>query len=176
MRSNSFHRPLRVCYFNLDAKTIDSKRIALEKKLNLLGSVSIYNIKGMTDPNINPCDLLVLAAQRIPHDEFNNWLGEFSKKIEKQGHIWIPTMIFSDVPFHILRETLEKAVQMNWYFDIIRDDHLDSIPIRVANLLRIHDHLHELDRYENTLNSLSAKLDHVKKELYQLKDSKSGNL
>ena len=58
---------------------------------------------------------------------------------------------------------------MNWYFDIVASDQLDSLPIRVANLLRIHDHLHELHRYSAALSSLTAQTEALKQELLQLK-------
>ena len=57
------------------------------------------------------------------------------------------------------------AIDENWYFDVIDPDHLDSLPMRVANLLRIHDHLHELSRYEKSLADLQADVRQMQQKL-----------
>ena len=64
------------------------------------------------------------------------------------------------------------AAGMNWYFDILSMEHIDSMPIRVANLLRIHDHLHELERYQNTLATLNHRVDQLTLDLEAQKVSK----
>ena len=167
----AFDRKLRLCYYNTDERSIGAQRIALEKKLRFLGNFTFSQISNLEGPDIVPADLLVVAASNIPDSHFADWLEKFSSRVEQQGAIWLPALIISEAPFRVLREVLEKAVQMNWYFDIVSQGHLDSLPIRVANLLRIHDHLHELQRYEKALNALSGQLEQVSAAVRKLKGS-----
>ncbi len=162
-------RNLRICYFNASPNIIDASLMHLEKRLKLLGEIEIYTLKRMDDPELNPCDLLIIAAQQIPDEEFSRWLAGIGNKMHRQGNIWVPALIVADITFSILQQVLEQAVKMNWYFDIINEKHFDSLPIRVANLLRIHDHLHELKRYEMTLDGLSKKADSLSSEFAKLK-------
>lgn len=164
-----FGRKLRICYYNTDERSLDANRIDLEKKLKFLGDFELYQMKRLDDPRRAPCDLLVVLAKGIPDQKFGDWLDSFSQRLERQGDIWLPALIISGVPFTILRDMIENAIRMNWYFDIVSPDHLDSLPVRVANLLRIHDHLHELKRYETALNSLSGQLEQVSEAVKSLK-------
>lgn len=164
-----FGRKLRICYYNTDEKSLDAHRIDLEKKLKFLGDFELYQMSRLDDPDRSPCDLLVVLAKSIPGLTFGSWLEGFSQRLERQGDIWLPALVISGVPFSVLRDMIENAIRMNWYFDIVSPEHLDSLPIRVANLLRIHDHLHELKRYETALNSLSGQLEQVSKAVKSLK-------
>ena len=149
---------------------LDAQRIALEKRLKLLGGdFSMHQVKGLSDPKFSPCDLLIIDAHKLPAENFPQWLFAFSKKIESQGFIWVPALIISSASFITLKEVLNRAIEMNWYFDIMKEEHMDSIPIRVANLLRIHDHLHEMKRYEESLNALSNQLDQLTHTIRTLK-------
>lgn len=164
------NRSLRICYLNTQDQVIDAQRIALEKRLKLLGGeFSLHQVKGLSDPNFSPCDLLIIAAHKLPSESFPQWLFSFSEKIEAQGFIWVPALIISSASFITLKEVLDRAIEMNWYFDIMQEEHMDSMPIRVANLLRIHDHLHEMKRYEESLNALSNQLDQLTHTIKSLK-------
>lgn len=162
-------RNLRICYLNTQPKIIAVDKVTLEKKLQQLCDVEIHTIKGLDDPQFTPCDLLVVTAEGIDEDQFVKWLRGFSRRIEAQGHIWVPAIIFAQIPFMNLSHFLDEAHQMNWYFDILDPDHLSSLPMRVANLLRIHDHLHELRRYQEQLNLLDEKMNEMKQSLARLK-------
>ena len=64
---------------------------------------------------------------------------------------------------------MEEIWASNWYFDIIHPDHLTSLPVRIANLLRIHDHLAELHRYEAELGRMQQNIRMIEAELKTLK-------
>jgi hypothetical protein len=66
-------------------------------------------------------------------------------------------------------EVLEQTLNSNWYFDLLHPDHLSSLPVRVANLLRMHDHLHELLRYEKELKRMQADIGRIEAELQALR-------
>jgi hypothetical protein len=165
-----FHqRALRICFLDLNSKVIDQKKMLLEERLKFLGSITAQSVRAVDDPKLKPCDLLVIDATYVPDEEFENWISGLGARMIKQGAVWIPALIVADAKFQTLKQVLLPVAKMNWYFDIIAMDHIDSLPIRVANLLRIHDHLHELDRYQKTLDDLSSQVDRLNAEVISLK-------
>ena len=165
------NRELRICYWNAFGKVIDSDLMQIEQNLRHLGEVKIEEVKSLDDSSLSPCDLLIVAAQQVSEDDFSSWMTKFRGKIHKQGHVWTPALIFADVPFSILNDIWPEAVKENWYFDILSPAHIESLPIRVANILRIHDHLHELHRYSETLDELNTKVVKAEKEISNIKKS-----
>lgn len=151
-----FKRHLRVNYWNSEPRLVAPSKARLEILLKSLGTVDLTEIKSLDDKQ--PADLLVIPADHIPEDKFVDWLKGLRQRIKQQGQIWTPALIMADVSFGELDDLLDDAVQANWYFDVVHRDHMDSLPIRVANLLRIHDHLHELKRYRQELDTLDRKV------------------
>lgn len=154
-----FHRRLKLCYSHSDRRALDSVRAHLDLALRSLGEYDLTPVTGPDDPARSPCDLLLVHAGSVPEADFPAWLTKFSERMERQGDIWIPAIFVAKVEWEILRDVAQKAIRMNWYFDVINPEHLSSLPVRIANLLRIHDHLHELNRYERSLNELSGRLE-----------------
>jgi hypothetical protein len=148
-----------------NSKVIDHKKMLLEERLKTLGTITVQGIKSLDDPKFKPCDLVIIDANLIPQEDFPQWLSGLGSRIVMQGAIWVPALIISDISFKSLREIMLVATGMNWYFDILSMDHVDSLPIRVANLLRIHDHLHELERYQKTLTELTERVDKLNLDL-----------
>ncbi|MEZ4741324.1 MAG: hypothetical protein R3B45_02570 [Bdellovibrionota bacterium] len=164
-----YQRSLRVCYYSTESRVLDANKILLENKLKQLGVVSIVQIKSLDDPKINPCDLLLVEATQIPHEGFSKWLFGFGKRLVQQASIWTPALFISKTQFGVLNTMLEDSIYENWYFDILDPDHMDSLPIRVANLLKIHDHLHEIKRYQNVIETLQANFDQLNNKLSKIK-------
>lgn len=164
-----FPRTLRIVYWPADARVVDQDRARLEQGLRQLGSLQIETLKSLDELAARPADLLVVAAQTVPAEQFSKWLRSFKDRIKGSGGIWTPALILANLPFPVLNEVMPEAVQDNWYFDILAPEHMASMPIRVANLLRIHDHLHELQRYGSTLDSLSGKVQKLEEELEAMK-------
>ena len=88
-------------------------------------------------------------------------------RMQNSQKIWIPALILVDVSLTTLTDTLESAIYSNWYFDIVSKDQLQSIPIRIGNLLKIHDHLYELKRYDEEISALQKKLQQLEESLDQ---------
>ena len=164
-----FARTLRVVYCPADPRVVDGERVRLEKSLKQLGAVQISTVKSLDDLTPSPVDLLAVAAQTVPTEQFPVWLRSFKQRVRKSVGIWTPAIILANLPFEILNEVMAEAVQDNWYFDILSGDQLSSIPIRVANLIRIHDHLLELEKYASTLESLSNKVQQLEDDLEALR-------
>lgn len=166
-------RSFRLRYWHADPRVVDAERARLEQSLAKVGDVRVDTLRSLDDPGLHPCDLLVVAAQAIPRDGFAKWLGGFKERFHRQGGIWVPVLIVADVPFEGLREILPDAARANWYFDIMAPEHVASLPIRVANLLRIHDHLHEMKRYATALDDINAKVEALETELQHLRGGRA---
>ncbi len=159
-----FKRHLRVNYWNSEPRLIAPSKARLEQLLKQLGTVELREVKSLTDDS-QPADLLVIPADHIPDDKFIDWLKGLRQRIRQQGQIWTPALITADISFGDLNDLIDDAVKANWYFDVIHRDHMESLPIRVANLLRIHDHLHELKRYRQELDKLDLKVADLEAQL-----------
>lgn len=162
-------RHLRICYWDAENQLYGAHKAALESKLSLMGDTKFVGLKSLDDASFDPCDLLIIAADKIPEDAFPKWIEQLHKRVKANYQIWTPALILADLSFATLDAILTSAVKSNWYFDIISINHLDSLPIRVANLLRIHDHLHELRRYHQELDRLSERVVKMEAEIEHLK-------
>ena len=136
-----------------------------ERRIGELGEVSVKEVKSLDDPDFSGYDILVIAAQAIPDEDFPVWLKGIAKRIKSLGNIWTPALILTSIDFQILSDILAESAKENWYFDILDPQHMSSLPIRVANLIRIHDHLKELHRYEATLTTLEDKVRALEKSV-----------
>lgn len=165
-------RVLRIYYWNADPRVVDADRMQLEKLLKRLGDIKLTTIKSLELVPKDGCDLLMIAAHSVPKKEFAKWLMGLRSRIHSNGGIWVPALILADIGFDVLSEILTDVAAENWYFDIIMPSHVESLPIRVANLLRIHDHLHELNRYALAISEVSNRVRDLEVELQRLRSSK----
>ncbi len=165
MTSSVLERTLRVKYLVADKRFVDADRMVLEKHLKRISDVKLTEIKSIEDADFLPCDLLIVAAKNVAAIDFKKWLTGIRKRVHSEGTVWVPALILTEVEFEDLRDILLEAVNENWYFDVMHADHMASLPIRVANLLKINDHLHELDRYEKALADLGDKVTKLEAQL-----------
>ncbi len=82
-------------------------------------------------------------------------------RVLAQDGIKIPVIVFGHVDLQTQRALLAWAVQQNWYFDIVQPEHIKSLSMRVANILRIHDHLHEIARMMRHMSDLQDRVTEV---------------
>jgi hypothetical protein len=162
-------RTLRIAHWSTDPRLVDADAMVLEKHLKRLGEVTVERVKTLEDALAAPRDLIIVAAQRVDAGAFAGWLDGLRKRLTAQGGIWVPALILADVPFDVLSEILPAAVADNWYFDILAPAHAASLPIRVANLLRIHDHLHELKRYAAAVDDITTKVTMLESQMRDLR-------
>jgi hypothetical protein len=150
-------RPLRVCYLPSHPKVVDPETVFIEDSLKRLGDIKLVKIRALDDPAFKPCDLLILGATHVAGEDFATWLKGIEKRVMAEGAVWTPALIIADPPWSTLSRLLGEVVATNWYFDVVSFEHVTSLPVRVANLLRIHDHLHELHRYEAAVRDLERR-------------------
>lgn len=170
MEPSSFalERARRLCYWNTDQRSIDRDLMAIESHLRRLGDVTVKAVKELDEPGVFPCDLLIVAAQKVPEEGFMEWFSAMRSRIMGVGSIWTPVLILAEVSFKALADLLLEAMRDNWYFDIVSPQQISSLPIRVANLLRIHDHLHELKRYAIALDDVQAQVRDLEQQVVSL--------
>ena len=161
----------RACFLNLDPKFVNLPKIKLEQGLRALIDIDLVEVSGIDSPNFMPCDLLIVEAQGVPIGDFQRWLANFQQRLVTQADIWIPAVIVAELPVDEARSLMEHAIKSNWYFDVVTPAQVDSLPLRVANLLRIHDHLHELRRYSETLDRLQDRVNMLEHEVNALRSS-----
>ena len=162
-------RKRRICYWDSDKRFTDAQKINLEKRLDFLPEFDFVKLRTLDSPELTPCDLVIVAAEGIEETIFVDWLTGLNKRMIRQNSIWTPALIATDINVPKLSSLLHKIADNNWYFDILEYEHIDSLPIRIANLLKIHDHLHELWRYQAELDGLQAKVLEMEKRFEQLK-------
>ncbi len=148
---------MRVCSWNASPGFISAASAALEQQLRQLIQVDIVAVKLIGDAAA-PCDLLIISAEGIDDEAFPSWLKGISGRIPNIHGIPVPSIIFGEVSAPVQRELLRWAVEGNWYFDIVDPRHVSSLPVRVTNFLRLHDHLHEVRRISDASRVLDARV------------------
>ena len=161
-----YQRNLRICYWDNDRSLINAIKANFESQLRLLPtSCSTVKISGLTDENLNPCDLLVISAIDVPDKGLLPWIQRIEAEVRRHQCIWIPALIFHSCDFSTLLEMINFSVQSNWYFDFISPDDHSSLPIRMSNLLKINDHLYELKRYHHQVSHLEKEVSALQAKL-----------
>jgi len=167
------NRRLRICVWNPTPQIVGPSLGLIESELSRLGTAQLVKLKTLEDEQLLPCDLMVITASYVDEEHFIAWLKGLEGRLARQGTIKIPAIIWASVPTHQQRDILRWAVESNWYFDIIDPDHSSSLPIRVANFLRLHDHLHEVKRMNEVMTELSERVQTLEASLAQTLDIKS---
>ena len=68
--------------------------------------------------------------------ELEHFIKSLAKRVKDLGVIWVPALIFTEASYPTLNAMIDGVVEENWYFDFIHPEHMDSLPVRAANLLR----------------------------------------
>ena len=152
------NRSLDVSYWDIDRRSVDSAKSRLEAGLRM---VADYEITEITDlKSLSPqADLLVISATLLPQEGLIAWFRKLIVEMQSTEKVWVPAVILCQLTEEDLLEVMHDAIQSNWYVDLLDPSHLSSLPIRVASLIRIHDHLKELLRYDDKLADLQAQID-----------------
>ena len=162
------HRRRRICYWDPQSNAVSTNKINFEMHLKFLPNFDLSELRSLDDQSFHPCDLLIVNALSIPDDDFLIWLEGINKRVLTQNKIWTPAVLVSECKFGELSSEVHEFANNNWYFDLINPANMDSMPIRVANLLKIHDHLHELWRYEKELNTMQKQVSDIEQKLLEI--------
>jgi len=159
---------MRVCSWGSTPGFASAASAAFDQQLRQFIQLDLVKVKSLDDPNIIPADLLIISAEGIGDELFPNWIKSISSRIPRVHGIPVPTIIFSIVSAPTQQELLRWAVDGNWYFDIVETGHLSSLPVRVANFLRLHDHLHEVRRMTEVSGAMAEKVKDMELQLQSL--------
>lgn len=165
-----FDRTLQMVYWAVDSRVLSPTLAKLEKSLQQLGPINLITPKTFDEVSDLNLDLSVISALTLPQSSFVQWLKALKAKVRQQEKIWTPAIIIADLPFDTLKTVMIEAIQENWYFDIVSTDQLSSLPMRVANLIRIHDHLLELKRYDEAISNLNSRVLQLEASLEAMKN------
>ena len=158
-------RKLRLCYVDGEKRLFSTAKAQFEKAIGALGPIESVAITSVEDPMLRPCDLLVITADHVPDESIEDWLKNLKRRLHSQAKVPIPTLCFCSLKEKTLIKLIEYTIAENWYFDVIDPNHAASLAIRAANLLRIHDHIHELNRYASALDDLQLKVAELEKRV-----------
>lgn len=163
--STIFRQKKRICYWDSERHLSGPVKIAFEQQLKRLGTIEFVRLKNLEDPAFAPCDLLIIAANQVPENELLAWIKRIKIRIPAQNQIKPPALVLTDIGFATIVDQFQDIVAENWYFDFVAPTQLDSLAIRTANLLRIHDHLHEIFRYDKQLRDMVNRLEEIEQRL-----------
>jgi hypothetical protein len=162
------NRRMRVCSWAATPGFASAASAAFDQQLRQFIQLDLVKVKSLDDPEVHPADLLIISAEGLDDELFPEWIKGLSTRIPRAHGIPVPTIIFSIVSAPTQRELLRWAVDGNWYFDIVEPDHLSSLPVRVANFLRLHDHLHEVRRMTDVSAVMAKKVQDMEQQLQKL--------
>jgi hypothetical protein len=161
-------RRMRVCSWGATPGFASSASAAFDQQLRQFIQLELIKVKSLDDPSIVPADLLIISAEGIDDELFPDWIKGISPRIPRVHGIPVPSIIFSVVSASTQQKLLRWAVDGNWYFDIVETGHLSSLPVRVANFLRLHDHLHEVRRMAEVSGVMAEKVKDMEQQIQSL--------
>jgi hypothetical protein len=167
------NRRLRICLWNATPGFVSAASAAFDQHMRHLVQLESVQLKQLDDPQATPCDLLIILAEGLDEDQILPWLQSIAPRVPQAQGIPVPSVIFTAISAAVQRELLRWAVDGNWYFDIVDPDHAASLPVRVANFLRLHDHLHEVRRMNDVVRGFELKMRSLEADLETLMKGRS---
>lgn len=140
-----------------DPRLADRYLAQIESILKQNADLKTIKISSVTDPKINRCSCLVVFANNLEDEAMVTWVKGVAKRLDQET-INTPWLIVCDSSDLVQKELLRYALAENWYFDLVDPNHLSSLTTRMANLIRISDHIKELGRYERETKELESKI------------------
>ena len=159
-------REINIGYYDTQKQYINSLKIHLQQALDQLWSCKIVPLDTIQE-ELKPFDLIVVVADHIPQEEFEQWLIRCEATFKTNNLVWTPALLIADLDQSHQISLMHKIISRNWYFDIVAPSHINSIIVRIANLIRIHDHLKELYNYETILHDLRSQVDTLENTIKQ---------
>lgn len=162
-------KPLRVCWINYDNRTIDDSLEIIEGELDRIQTFEMVEISSIDAENFHPCDLLILIAYHMESAILTRWIQKIAERMK--SHIWTPAIIIGELSRLDSQCLVKFSTTSNWYFDVIDTEHLSSLALRAANLIRIHDHLHEIHNYKTMLDHLEQNIEKLRTDISKIQNN-----
>ena len=123
-------------YLDLQPNLASNKKLRLEKYLQKLWDIKVINLESTDEILEEDISALLITDWNIPDDNFVQWLNTFEKKIQPNNKKQTPTLILANLGFSFLEDMISNIIRRDWFFDILHSEHYESIPIRIANLIK----------------------------------------
>jgi hypothetical protein len=162
-------RSYRIGFLSLEPKHTSVNREHFKIHLKFLQQSDLIELTQLDQNQNMQLDLIVIDATILDTVAFEKWISQLITRMQKPNQIWTPALIMTSLGFDEMLKQLPPAARQNWYFDLVAPGELTSLPIRIANLLKIHDHLHELWRYEQSLRKLQQDVTLLEQQVLKLK-------
>ncbi len=165
------HKKLVIGYFDAHPKLVSADRMHLENQLQILSDFELRQVDQLSDMSVEETDLMVVRIGLVEQSATTKWLKSFVTKIRTSRLVWVPALILAPgFEMTEIKDLFEYAYQQNYYFDIFTSEQYEDLPLRAANLIRMHEHLQELSRYQEELKQLQERVHQIE---YRLKQQKS---
>jgi hypothetical protein len=173
--TSSLTRNYQACFLSLNPKVLTGISAAIESQITKIVPVQVQKIETMDEVASGTWNLLIVDAQILGDNELSLWIDKLHERMKKNSAVWTPALILSRCTIGASLRILEQMIAFNWYFDIVNPDHLESIPLRIANLIRIHDHLGELNQYRQLLENLQQRVEVMENQALKLNPHKASH-
>lgn len=156
--AEKFHhqQPLALTYWEQNSLTWDAIKGQVEQQLSLIFPCETKKVKTLTDEGFWPCDLIVTYTGSM--NSVVSTLKTIERQLKVSGKIWPACLVIGHYPEDQAPELIDLTLSSNWNFDVLSPEHLESLPPRIGNLIRIQDHLQELRGYDKQLQDLEAEV------------------
>ncbi len=142
---------------------INSHKMELEKVLSSFFRMDwIKSVQSNSKFDAQKVDAVVMSALHVEEESINEWLRKKRNFIDQEFSKKVPmvAIVRSKASFYFT--LVEHLFADNRYIDLVHVDHLNSLPVRLLNLLRISVHLNELEQYDKRLKALEAMVENLK--------------
>ncbi len=162
-------KKINVGNYSLTPKIITQVGAFVESHLKVFFESQVEVVKDHEQIKSPDFDIGLVQAQELELPEFLKWLDSFEKKRADASLIQVPFIIVTPISPADVAKLFVRVVETNWYFDLVHPMQLQSLPIRVANLIRIKLHIEELQRYNLELDQMAEKIAQLEEKLKTLK-------
>ena len=154
----------KILYLNIDEKMLTSVTIQLEKYFHRLGTFNIQKTGSIRDSEAD----LIIVGTFFSSEELKTWIKRLIKDLNERS-IWIPVIFVADLDFEAIYSIVEECFnKTNWYFDLVLSSNMEELAMKIANLIKIHDHLKELKDYHDKLNQMNEEVEKLKQKLLEI--------
>ena len=153
----------KVMYYNMDEKFLTPY---ISKVESLVSSIEQIQIEKTDTIRGQKADLIIVSSP-LGGEELIKWIQRLIADYNQNGSSsLIPIIFVTDTEFSELEPMIWQCIsQTNWYFDIVNRDNLEFLPMRIALLLKISDHIKEIEEYDRKITELSNKVSSLENSL-----------
>lgn len=149
-------QPLAITYWEQNAHVWDAIKGQVEQQLQLIFPCQTKKVKTLSSEDFWPCDLIVTYGGTMT--DVVTSLKAIERQLRSSGKVWPASLVIGSYPVEQTADLFQMILSSNWNFDVVDPDHLESLPTRVCNLIRIQEHLQELRHYDKQLQDLESEV------------------